>query len=504
MRIFISYKRDVDPDQTVALQVFQALSLHHQVFIDQKMLVGTRWAERIESELHQVDFLISFLSARSIHSEMVLGEVETAHHLSKKQGKPIILPVRLAYREPFAYPLSAYLNSINWAFWQDTEDTPRLIEELMRAVSGGDLTIDTQQSKQDLLLIPEPSPLPLPLPTAQPVMLEMPEGTMETESKFYVERSADAIALDTIEQQGVTISIKGSRQQGKSSLLIRTINAANQAGKRVAFLDFQLLDKTALTDSDKFYRLFCAWFTDELEMEDRVEEYWSSPLSNNQRCTRYMQRYLLKELGSPLVMAMDEVECIFDTDFCDDFFGMLRSWHNNRAISPIWKRLDLALVTSTDPYLLITNLNQSPFNVGQMIELTDFTPEQVADLNQRHGSPLNSNQERQLMVLLGGHPYLVRRSLYLIASQRISVEDLFTKAIEDSGPFDDHLRYHLYRMYDKKELVQGLLQVLRNNTCPDKRVFFRLRGAGLVRREGQTVLPRCQLYADYFQEHLRG
>ena len=209
--------------------------------------------------------------------------------------------------------------------------------------------------------------------------------------------------------RGVTITIKGPRQMGKSSLLIRTIDSGAKAGKRVVFLDFQLFDKTALTDVDIFFRQFCAWLTDELEMDDRVAEYWRTPLGNSQRCTRYVSRYLLKEIESPVVLAMDEVERIFDTDF----FGMLRSWYNNRAAIPVWKQLDLALITSTEPYQLIENLNQSPFNVGEVIELTDFTPEQVADLNRRHGSPLNADQERQLMALLGGHPYLVRRALYI-------------------------------------------------------------------------------------------
>jgi TIR domain/CHAT domain len=115
-RLFISYKRGVEPDEPVALEIFQALSQDYEVFIDQTMTVGTRWAERIEAEIRQSDFLITFLSAHSVHSEMVLGEIETAHHLSKEQGKPTILPIRLAYRDPFVYPLGAYLNGINWAF----------------------------------------------------------------------------------------------------------------------------------------------------------------------------------------------------------------------------------------------------------------------------------------------------------------------------------------------------------------------------------------------------
>ena len=88
-RIFISCKRDVQPDEPVALQVYQALSQQHEVFIDQTMLVGTRWAERIEAELRQADFLIVFLSALSIQSEMVEAEVETAHRLAKEKGCPL-------------------------------------------------------------------------------------------------------------------------------------------------------------------------------------------------------------------------------------------------------------------------------------------------------------------------------------------------------------------------------------------------------------------------------
>ncbi|WP_017316783.1 AAA-like domain-containing protein [Mastigocladopsis repens] len=108
------------------------------------------------------------------------------------------------------------------------------------------------------------------------------------------------------------------------------------------------------------------------------------------------------------------------------------------------------------------------------------------------------------MVLLHGHPYLVRRALYLVASQQIQAEALFAQAIGDRGPFGDHLRYHLFRIYEKKDLVQGFLQVIHNNTCPDERIARLLSAAGLVRREGQIIVPRCQLYADYFREHLHG
>jgi hypothetical protein len=272
--------------------------------------------------------------------------------------------------------------------------------------------------------------------------------------------------------------------------------------KRVAYLDFQVFDKTALANADVFFRQFCVWLSDELDLEDKTDEYWKSSLGNSMRCGQYIGKYLLKVLDRPLVLAMDEVESIFETDFRTDFFSMLRSWHNRRAEQPIWKQLDLALITSTEPYQLIENLNQSPFNVGEVIDLSDFTSDQVADLNGRHGSPLNTEQRNKLMDLLNGHPYLVRRALYLVGGGRTSFDELLANAANDRGPFGDHLRYHLFRLYGKDDLIQGLRQIIRHNKCQDEKVFFRLHGAGLVRRDGRNELPRCRLYTEYFKEYL--
>ena len=96
--------------------------------------------------------------------------------------------------------------------------------------------------------------------------------------------------------------------------------------------------------------------------------------------------------------------------------------------------------------------------------------------------------------------------VYMVAKQRLTIDELFNKATDDNGPFGDHLRHHSFRLHGQPELIQGLRQVIHQNTCPDERVFFRLRGAGLVRRPagGGAVLPRCQLYANYFRERLDG
>ena len=528
-RVFISYKRDREPDQPVATALYEALGQRHEVFIDQAMLVGTRWAEQIERELRRTDVLVVLLSEASVGSEMVQQEVALAHEISEDNGgRPQILPVRLAYREPFEYPLSVYLDPLNWAMWTGEADTAGLIADLEKAIAGGNLPVANQQEKDQLLAagaagklgsgqaaaskpsFPRPSPVAQPKPLshssgqAAGQSLELPEGTMDLESAFYVERADDAVALETVRRQGVTITIKGPRQMGKSSLLNRVMAEARVAGKQVAFLDFQLFDRAALQNADEFYQQFCFWLTDELDLEDAFTDYWNKPLGHTQRCTRYMERHVLKSLNASLVLAMDEVERIFDTPFRNDFFSMLRSWHNQRATRKIWKQLDLALVTSTEPYQLITDLNQSPFNVGQVLALQDFSAEQVDALNERHGEPLTKAQLQQLMELLNGHPYLVRRSLYLVASGQWRVTDLFAQATNEQGPFGAHLRNHLFRLASNPALVEGLLQILRQEVCPDEHVYFRLHGAGLVDREGQRVFACIQLYANYFGEYLKG
>jgi hypothetical protein len=497
-KIFISYKRNVEPDEPVAISVYNKLRQNYDVFIDQTMLVGAKWAKQIESQLRKTDYLITFISKDSVNSDMVLAEIETAYRLNKKYRKPIILPVRLNYTEKLVYPLSAYLNPINYVLWEEESDTNEIIAQLELAISGQKLSnkkIIKGVKRSGMRAITEPSS------SVTPITFESPEGTMNPHSQFYIERDGDQIALDAIKQQGVTITIKGPRQMGKSTLLNRIVESAINKQASVVFLDFQLIEESILSDQKSFYQYFCRWLTYELGLQDKVDQYWKIRLGNTQLCTNYIKEHVLESLKHPLLIAMDEVEKMFETKFRSDFFGMLRNWHNNRSNQAEWNKLDLALVTSTEPYLFVDNLNQSPFNVGEIIELEDFTIEHVAKLNKQYGQPLSASEVGRIFDLLGGHPYLTRKSLYLVATKKHTLTELIEKSVEDNGPFGDHLRGYLFRLHSKKELLDGLIQVITKKKCSEKE-FFRLRGAGLVRRENGLVILRNNLYKDYLQKRL--
>lgn len=502
-RIFISYKRNIEPDTPVATAVYEALRQHHDVFMDTTIQVGEKWAESIQKAIKESDYLIIFLSENSVHSEMVIAEIETAHHHNKAHGKPAILPVRLTYSEPLVYPISAYLNPLQWARWDSESDTPRLIAELQRAVAGGSLP-SKMTDVQSIVPIPAGDEIPTAFANIPPHDLGSPEGTMPHQSLFYIERDSDQDAMQALHEiNGVTITIKGPRQMGKSSLLNRLMADGSARNMKTAFIDFQMIENSAIENADIFYRQFCSLLSWEFEVEDRTEELWKNPLGQVQKTTNYVIKHLLRELqDTQLLLAMDEVERMFSSPFRSDFFSMLRSWHNNRARGGDWTRFNMALVTSTEPYQLIADLNQSPFNVGAVVELKDFTPKQVGEMNQRHGNPLSTEQVAKVSELLGGHPYLTRRALYLTASKRATFDDIVKKAYEDDGPFGDHLRNHLFRMSDHQDLKSGLNQVIQRQRCSDEHIFFRLRGAGLVRRVGNDVLPRNALYTSYFGKRL--
>jgi len=168
----------------------------------------------------------------------------------------------------------------------------------------------------------------------------------------------------------------------------------------------------------------------------------------------------------------------------------------------LWAKLSIVMVISTEPYLLITDANQSPFNVGLKIYLEDFDDAQVRDLNRRHGSPVKERDIPRFLRLLGGQPYLCRKALYTMVDEGVAWLDLERVAANDDGPFGDHLRRNSWLLRDEPQLRESLKEVIDHERCSDDRAFFRLLRAGLVKGRGQVCACRCDLYRMYFEGKL--
>lgn len=376
-RIFMSYQRDIEPNHSIALRIAQALNDPHVVFFAKEETMNQSAMRRSHKELSQADYVIFLLSSESIYSEVILRELEMIQQLkAEQQNGPKLLPVWLADQGEFVHGYFSSLEKVKWAFWESKNDTLPLIKELKQAVMGHDLPFTAQEIRERSQNRTDSShKRVLKRPTPSVRSLQLRDGALPPDDPFYVERGADERVRTVMTQQGVTITIKGARQMGKSSLLMRLGRTAEQMGKRFVWLDCHLL-KISLSDSENFFYNFCDELTEQLGLENRLDNQKRAPI-NALRCTSYVRKEILSRLEQPCVIAFDRAESLFDTTYRDAFFAMLRTWHNNRALKFIWRKLDIVVITSTEPYYFIKDLRQSPFNVGEIIDLQDFTAQMV-------------------------------------------------------------------------------------------------------------------------------
>jgi len=335
--------------------------------------------------------------------------------------------------------------------------------------------------------------------------LEPVGGAVPLDSRFYIERKTDGEFRMAVTRRDSIVLVKGARQVGKTSLLARSLQPARETGARVALTDFQLLNATHLASVESLLRMLAKSLADQLELTVLPDQLWDADLGPSMNFTRYMRLEVLPANSAPLVWGLDEVDRLFTCEFGSEVFGLFRSWHNARALDPAspWARLTLAMAYATEAHLFITDVHQSPFNVGTRLTLEDFTFEQVAELNRRYGSPLVETDALRFFELVGGHPYLARRGLHELASLSLSFDELEAQANHDEGPFGDHLRRLLFSLRQDAELCGVVRNIIDGQPCPTAGSFYRLRSSGVVRGDSaKEAQMRCGLYSTYLKQHL--
>jgi hypothetical protein len=343
-----------------------------------------------------------------------------------------------------------------------------------------------------------------PLDEVSQIALAYPSGAVKLSDSFYIKRQCDKDISYEIAHPCVTITITGPRQVGKTSLLVRAVQTAvSTQDARIVYLDVQGMSQANLSDQTKFFQLIAYLIADELNIaSDAVEKTWSGHLSDGRKLTRFMDHIVLANDARPLMLALDEVDRLLLTGYQADFFGLLRSWHNMRSRSRHWENFSLIMAISTEPYLLIDDIQQSPFNVGLVLYLDDFNEAQVEELYGRYHSPVPPEEIPNLYRLLNGHPYLTRVAFYTMVKDHLTMPELVATAVSETGPFASHLRFQRQLITAAPELRAALKQVLKENRCSDEIARYRLTKAGLIKQSGSAVICRCDLYRDYFSQTL--
>ncbi len=486
LKIAVLHRRNAEPDTSLARTVENKLAAAgHEVFVDREVSVDLEWAQEIERQIYEADVVIPLLSASSIASEMLTYEVELAWRAqSERAGNPHILPVRVAFDDELPVELGRIVNSLPTCDWAGADDDERLVSSVL----GGLVPPQVASTATSLTRI------------------EPPMGAVPLDSDFYLVRDADALYQSAVSRRDSIILVRGARQMGKTSLMARGMKQARDAGIRVVLTDFQKLNASDLASAESLFLAIGDWLAEKLDLDASPHDTWNARRGASVNFERFLRREVLAKLDSPLVWGLDEIDRLFMCDFSSEVFGLFRSWHNERALDPSgpWSQLTLAIAYATEAHLFITDINQSPFNVGTRISLDDLSFSQVSELNRRYQSPLADDEAiNRFVELVGGQPYLVNRGLYEMTQRKWNIDQFANHTATEDGVFGDHLRRMIVLLAQDRPLSDALRNFLGGSAALTTEQFYRLRSAGVLAGESAAdCRPRCGLYETYLKRSL--
>ncbi|MEH2455259.1 MAG: AAA-like domain-containing protein [Nostoc sp.] len=346
-------------------------------------------------------------------------------------------------------------------------------------------------------------------------------GTVQAGGGIYIPRQADEELLGLC-QSATFAYVLTPRQMGKSSLMVRTAETLRDEGIRSVIVDLQELG--AQVTVEQWYFGFLVKLEDQLMFDTDVVSWWQEHehLGVSQRLTQFFERVLLAEVEERVVIFVDEIDSTLSLDFTDDFYTAIRYLYVARATNPEFHRLSFVLMGVATPGDLIRDAKRTPFNIGQRVDLTDFTFEEALPL--ADGLGLSSDEAnqilRQVLKWTGGHPYLTQRLCgALLAESRELVETRFI-ASPQSRYVDKIVNSTFFGAMSEQDNNLQFVRDMLTKRSPDPEVLTiyrqirqgkravvdeeqslaksHLKLSGVVRRENNVLRVRNQIYRQVF------
>jgi WD40 repeat protein len=342
-------------------------------------------------------------------------------------------------------------------------------------------------------------------------------GTVQAqEGGLYLVRPADQQLLELCRQSRFAYVLT-PRQLGKSSLMIRTAEELLAEGFRAVMVDLTQIGTGS--DPEKWYGDVLEVVTDQLELTINPRTWWKQEAETGLtlRLSRFFEEVVLAEVSEPIVIFVDEIDTTLSLGFTDDFFAAIRYFYVARAQNPALRRLSFVLIGVATPADLIRDPKRTPFNIGERVDLRDFTPAEAAPLAEGLLLPPEQAQQALGWILgwTGGHPYLSQRLCSVLAadppaewSEAAVDQAVGRNFFGERSEQDNNLQFvrdmltkrappgygaELLRTY--RSIWQGKQPVADEE---QNLLHTHLKLAGVVRRYGHHLVVRNRLYQEVF------
>src|SRR5262245_23415673 len=293
-------------------------------------------------------------------------------------------------------------------------------------------------------------------------------GTLGHDAQCYVERRADQHLYEQL-VTGRFCYVLTARQMGKSSLMIRTAARLRKAGISVAVLDLTAVGQN-LT-ARQWYGGLLIQLGQRLGCEDELIEFWKASTVGPLQHWFAAIREVILARADRVVIFIDEIDTVRSLPFAtDEFFGAIRDCYNRRSDDPKMECLTFCLMGVAAPTDLIRDKRTTPFNIGECVELDDFTANEAAPLARGFSSDQSNGAAllKRVLYWTSGHPYLTQALCKSVASHQSVKDDSGVDRLCDDLFFsararerDDNLLFVRERILRSDVDVAALLEIYR-------------------------------------------
>ncbi|MBS1718629.1 MAG: AAA-like domain-containing protein [Armatimonadetes bacterium] len=344
-------------------------------------------------------------------------------------------------------------------------------------------------------------------------------GTLSLNASSYIVRKADNDLFNAL-RDGRVCYVLTSRQMGKSSICVRTMARLQQENIRTAFIDLTRIGGGNVTP-EQWYAGLLGEVGRGLGIRNELFAFWKEreALGPMQRFFEALIQVALKKIEQPIVLFIDEVDSSKSVPFStDEFFAGIRECFNRRVHEEDLKRLTFCLLGVAVPSDLISDASTTPFNIGERIQLCDFTAEEARSLAPGLGPDGVAIVDR-IVYWTGGHPFLtqslcaaaaesgikkasevdelVSRAFFGATSREtnINLADVGNRVLNSAGGGESVEQYRA----DILSLYEAIL-VANVNVADDEsnRLISTLKLAGLIKPDGKNLTLRNRIYQKVF------